>query len=674
MADWKKVLVSGSDIHISSITASNVPEGASGDRVLVRTTADGGFKSVTQGSIQGVTEATFQISGSGIFDTASFDGTQDVLLFTGSANSGLSVDVSKVSDLTTVTVNLPEGTISGSSQITLSETNGFTTFSQSLATDISGNLGNINAALASITELESELVDLNATASLLIATSESVASDLNDQSLDITNLQSSIGALETFSSSVVDVSQTGSFVVSASVSGTLNEIELEGLSNSGIRIGLPDNVSIPGILEAQAIVIQGQEQTETAAAIISGSTSFGTSGTNNTHKFTGSLEITGGLSIDNTNNDISISELTIDNTVGISDIIARSTTDQTLHTAGTAIGTAISGAFNDLSQSFAQTLTGLTTTTTTTNVADITALQVTSESLVNSSSLGIRLEVDGGGGTSISLGETASFTAQNTLNGLSVDTVELSSPTNGVNINYILNPTTIGNAIGAFSGSQQLQDLLDDVYVQLSDIPISGAQQLIDLGFITASSFTELSDVPTGLISGVAANSTGDQGTILINGNSVAINNLGTDDSPTFQNLTVTNNLTINGDLTALQVDNLNIEDQFILLNSGAGANENDKDGGIIVDNGGGSGSLFMYDFNAKAWGFIGATDNKVNFDVTSDAGGGQSPEVYVGTVSSSNNGVGSGPTDAPAYGLDASTAKGQIHVNTSDSSIWIYV
>ena len=203
MADWKKVLVSGSDIHISSITASNVPEGASGDRVLVRTTADGGFKSVTQGSIQGVTEATFQISGSGIFDTASFDGTQDVLLFTGSANSGLSVDVSKVSDLTTVTVNLPEGTISGSSQITLSETNGFTTFSQSLATDISGNLGNINAALASITELESELVDLNATASLLIATSESVASDLNDQSLDITNLQSSIGALETFSSSVV---------------------------------------------------------------------------------------------------------------------------------------------------------------------------------------------------------------------------------------------------------------------------------------------------------------------------------------------------------------------------------------------------------------------------------------------------------------------------------------
>ena len=35
MADWKKVLVSGSDIHVSSITASNVPGGSSGDEVIV---------------------------------------------------------------------------------------------------------------------------------------------------------------------------------------------------------------------------------------------------------------------------------------------------------------------------------------------------------------------------------------------------------------------------------------------------------------------------------------------------------------------------------------------------------------------------------------------------------------------------------------------------------------
>ena len=670
MADWKKVLVSGSDIHVSSITASNVPGGSSGDEVIVLG-SDGGFKKVTQGSIQGTTEATFQITGSGTADTASFDGTSDILLFTGS--SGTSVDVTQTSDQTTIKVNLPTGTISGSSQISLINTSGFTDFSSSLAADISGTLINIDSANASITDLETTLDGLVASSSQLINASSSIAADLITQGNNITNLQSSITSLETFSSSVVDVSQTGSFVVSASVIGTANEIEIIANGAQGIQIGLPNDVQIPGVLEADAIVIGGENVTETGAAIVSGSTVFGTSGGGNVHKFTGSLAITGALDINNTNTDITISELSIDDTVGIDDIIARSSTDKKLHTAGSAIGTAISGAFNSLSASIAADISGLDDSTTTTNQTDISNLQTTSQSLVDSASLGIRFETDTEG-SSISLGQTASFVASG--DGLTVD---FTPGTNGV-IKYNINATTVGNAIGAFSSSTQLQNELDGIYVQLNpngdgtDAPISGAEQLQTLGFITASDFTQLVDVPSGLISGVLSGDAGSQGTIKINNLPVSIQGLGTSDSPTFNNLTISNNLTVNGDLTSFQVDDLNIEDQFILLNSGAnegGGNENDKDGGIIIDNGGGSGSLFMYDFNNKAWGFRGATDsNKVDFDADSDSEGAITPEVFVGTVSSSA----SEPSGTPLYGIDSSTSKGQMHINTADSSIWIYV
>ena len=170
LAEWKKVLVSGSDIHISSITASNVPPGTGTDRVLVRST-DGGFKSVTQGSIQGTTQATFTITGSTVSSTSSFDATGDSLLFTGSA--GTSVIVSQDSSTTTVTVNLPQGTISGSQQITLTDTIGFTAFSSSLATNISGNLANITNALVSIGDLTSSINGLVASSSQLIASSAS---------------------------------------------------------------------------------------------------------------------------------------------------------------------------------------------------------------------------------------------------------------------------------------------------------------------------------------------------------------------------------------------------------------------------------------------------------------------------------------------------------------------
>ena len=93
MANWKKVLVSGSQIHVAGITASGIPSsGSTDDRVVVFNPLDGAFKSVAQSTIQGVTEANFGITGSdGTIDL--FNATADNLLFGGDITSSISLQL-----------------------------------------------------------------------------------------------------------------------------------------------------------------------------------------------------------------------------------------------------------------------------------------------------------------------------------------------------------------------------------------------------------------------------------------------------------------------------------------------------------------------------------------------------------------------------------------------------
>jgi len=66
-------------------------------------------------------------------------------------------------------------------------------------------------------------------------------------------------------------------------------------------------------------------------------------------------------------------------------------------------------------------------------------------------------------------------------------------------------------------------------------------------------------------------------------------------------NLTVGGNLTVNGTTTAVNTTNLLVEDRFILLNSGSA---NPDEGGLIIDQGGLSGSAFIFDAGDDRWGF----------------------------------------------------------------------
>jgi hypothetical protein len=78
---------------------------------------------------------------------------------------------------------------------------------------------------------------------------------------------------------------------------------------------------------------------------------------------------------------------------------------------------------------------------------------------------------------------------------------------------------------------------------------------------------------------------------------------LNTTDSPTFAGLTVNGDLFVSGSTTSINSANLNIEDKFILLNSGS-AGSPSYEGGIIVESGSvaGAGNAFYFDASDNRW------------------------------------------------------------------------
>ena len=132
----------------------------------------------------------------------------------------------------------------------------------------------------------------------------------------------------------------------------------------------------------------------------------------------------------------------------------------------------------------------------------------------------------------------------------------------------------------------------------------------------TQGSITTVGTVTTGDVSAIlpagsvsaSVLSSATQGTVVLTTNGVAGSTidlgLETTDSPTFSNLTITNDLTVQGAVTELQTTNLNVEDQFILLNSGSA--DNTKDSGIIFGGSDGNaqqGKALIWDSNYAASG-----------------------------------------------------------------------
>jgi hypothetical protein len=125
---------------------------------------------------------------------------------------------------------------------------------------------------------------------------------------------------------------------------------------------------------------------------------------------------------------------------------------------------------------------------------------------------------------------------------------------------------------------------------------------LAGLTSVTSTGFTGALTGNADSATTTTGTSTG-QGLVTVGTNNNIDLGLQTSASPTFANLVLTGNLTVQGTTTELNTANLNVEDQFILINSGGAA----ADGGLVVN---GAGSAIGWDESEKrfALDFEGAT------------------------------------------------------------------
>ncbi len=175
-----------------------------------------------------------------------------------------------------------------------------------------------------------------------------------------------------------------------------------------------------------------------------------------------------------------------------------------------------------------------------------------------------------------------------------------------------------------------------------------------------STDFDDITNKPTLVSSSVEGDA---QGQIKFNGVNIDANALGSGDSPTFANVTTTGNVTVAGNLNVTgdtiqaSVTNLNVEDRFILLNSGS----NSGDAGIVFGGAGGS------TINTGDGIFYKDSDSVFAYgeNIASDA-----------TSATAASKLGNIQTAAGNPTLDAAPTfqgVGSIAINTSDEGIWIF-
>ncbi len=130
---------------------------------------------------------------------------------------------------------------------------------------------------------------------------------------------------------------------------------------------------------------------------------------------------------------------------------------------------------------------------------------------------------------------------------------------------------------------------------------------------------------------------------VTLSGDTLSIGQaVGTSNDVTFANITATGDLTVQGSLTSLQTTNLNVEDQFVLLNSGS----SDAQSQGIVFGGStgtqGAGEAFFYDSdadrpawssNAVAWNATSANETAFIPRVFDVDGSSHTPIAEVGSI-----------------------------------------
>tara|TARA_R110002012_G_scaffold116728_6_gene264484 strand:- start:125 stop:1963 length:1839 start_codon:yes stop_codon:yes gene_type:complete len=242
----------------------------------------------------------------------------------------------------------------------------------------------------------------------------------------------------------------------------------------------------------------------------------------------------------------------------------------------------------------------------------------------------ITLSADSGTNDTYTTGETLTFEGDNSI-------------TTTVSDNKI----AISIANGVVSSSAQLAADISGSFVSASNALGSRIDGI-------STDFDDITNKPA-LVSGSAEGDA--QGQVKINGVNVNVNALGTNDSPAFTNLTVNGDLTVTGNTFEAQVSNLNVEDKFIVVNSGSSSGES----GIVFGGSDPAGSGAVSSGSAIFWD----STNVFGFaqDVASSATA-ATLTSKLGNIETSN----SNPSSAPTF-----QGTGTTHVNESDESIWIF-
>ena len=116
----------------------------------------------------------------------------------------------------------------------------------------------------------------------------------------------------------------------------------------------------------------------------------------------------------------------------------------------------------------------------------------------------------------------------------------------------------------------------------------------------------------------VSASVEGDaQGQIKVNGVNINTNDLGTGDSPTFADLTLSGNLTVNGTTTTLNTATLDVEDLNITVAKNAADSAAADGAGLTVD---GASATFTYSHSGTKWNMNKALDMGSNTITTTGA------------------------------------------------------
>ena len=457
------------------------------------------------------------------------------------------------------------------------------------------------------------------------------------------------------------------------------------------------HLTISGTFTANELVIGGGiEINQLNVASFSGSINYGTSSLH-THEFIGNTFITGGIDITGplslgadlptetsnfiTSVDDPIQVLVLDsnNNIKITEISGSNTTLNTeIVNTATSVSESLSASMAVVQNNIDQA---------TPDGDNITLLQSGYDTLTGSFAQGIFFGTGSStieGSTLNFISDTSSFSASVAVGPNSDHTLitnilstSHSISDGGVTIHYIFNTSSFIAATSIFTGSNEITSSVDNLnrYGKASSGIITGSDpndtdnityiaNLADnldgspagTHFLTGSDIQSFNDLINTPILFNETSST-QQGSINFKlnpdtndpaGNYLAFfKDLANTNSPTFTGLTVgddtdpnnpTGTLQVNGTLTRINTTNLNVKDQFVLINSGAleedgGVVDNDRDpdGGIIVGNSSNSGSMFMYDKSHNRWGFVGADHVNVQaLDVESDADNNIIPDVGV--------------------------------------------